>query len=44
MPAWKSALIIEEWPDREATSFLCSDANWHYYLRKDDGRILARHR
>jgi hypothetical protein len=44
MPAWKSAIIIEEWPDREATFFLCSDENWHYYQRKDSGQILAKHR
>lgn len=44
MPAWKSAIIIEEWPDREETFFLCSDENWHYYQRKGTGQILARHR
>ena len=44
MPAWKSAIIITEWPNRKATFFLCSDENWHYYQRYSDGRILARHR
>ena len=44
MPAWKSAIMIEEWPDREATFFLCSDENWHYYQCKGNGQILARHR
>ena len=45
MPAWKSAVIIECWPDRERTVWLCSDDNWHYYVERDrGGRILAKHR
>ena len=45
MPAWKSAVIITDWPDRARTVYLCSDDVWHYYIeRGHGGRVLARHR